>query len=281
MPARRTVAVITGGGGGMGLATARILGRSHSVLLADIGHDGLSAARAELDGLGIEAESMVCDITDRSAVEAVVDRAASIGPIAAVVHAAGLSPQMADARSILTVNALGTVNVTQAVLPHAHSGLRLVNVASMAAHLVPRAVLPRRSYPLAATNPDRFLSRVMQRVNLAPKSLRPGMAYPISKDFVVWYSKRLASSFGAKDAGIVSVSPGSIDTAMGRLEADHGAAEMLKFAAIKRFGSVEEIAEVLAFCASDKARYLTGTDVLCDGGVVAGVRRRDLLRVQH
>ena len=93
--------------------------------------------------------------------------------------------------------------------------------------------------------------------------------------------ERLASSFGAKDAGIVSVSPGSIDTAMGRLEADHGAAEMLKFAAIKRFGSVEEIAEVLAFCASDKARYLTGTDVLCDGGVVAGVRRRDLLRVQH
>jgi NAD(P)-dependent dehydrogenase (short-subunit alcohol dehydrogenase family) len=68
---------------------------------------------------------------------------------------------------------------------------------------------------------------------------------------------------------------------MGRLEADHGAAEMLKFAALKRFGTVEEIAEVLVFCASEKARYLTGTDVLCDGGVVAGVRLRDLIRIQR
>ena len=45
--------------------------------------------------------------------------------------------------------------------------------------------------------------------------------------------------------------------------------EMLKMAALKRPGNPEEIAEVLAFCASEKASYLTGTDVLCDGGVVA------------
>jgi NAD(P)-dependent dehydrogenase (short-subunit alcohol dehydrogenase family) len=265
----------------MGLATARILGRSHTVMLADIGQDRLDAARAELDGLGIKAESMHCDVTDRSAVAAVFERAARIGPIAAVVHTAGLSPQMSDARTILTVNALGTVNVTQAVLPHAHAGLRLVNVASMAAHLMPGAILPRRAYPLAETDPDAFVAKVMRRVNLAPKSQRPGMAYPISKNFVVWYAKHMAAAFGARDAGIVSVSPGSIDTDMGRLEADHGAAEMLKFAAIKRFGTVEEIADVLAFCASENARYLTGTDVLCDGGVVAGVRRRDLLTIKH
>jgi NAD(P)-dependent dehydrogenase (short-subunit alcohol dehydrogenase family) len=264
----------------MGLATGRILGRSHSILLTDIGQERLDAARAELDGLGIKAESTLCDVTDRSAVNAVVEQAASMGSIAAVVHTAGLSPQMGDALTILKVNAVGTVNVTQAVLPHAHAGLRVVNVASMAAHLAPGAVQPRRAYPLAATEPDAFLKKVMRRVNLAPNSLRPGMAYPISKDFVVWYSKKMAPAFGAKDAGIVSVSPGSIDTEMGRLEADHGAAEMLKFAAIKRFGTVEEIAEVLAFCAGDRARYLTGTDILCDGGVVAGVRRRDLLKVK-
>jgi NAD(P)-dependent dehydrogenase (short-subunit alcohol dehydrogenase family) len=265
----------------MGLATARIFGRSHTIVLADIGQERLDAARVELEGLGVKAESMVCDVTDRASVDNVVDHAASIGPIAAVVHTAGLSPQMGDARTIVKVNALGTVNVSEAVLRHARAGLRLVNVASMAAHLAPGLTMPRRSYPLASTDPDAFLAKVMRRVNLAPKAVRPGMAYPISKDFVVWHTKKMAAAFGAKEAGIVSVSPGSIDTEMGRLEADHGAAEMLKFAALKRFGTVEEIAEVLVFCASEKARYLTGTDVLCDGGVVAGVRLRDLIRIQR
>jgi len=55
---------------------------------------------------------------------------------------------------------------------------------------------------------------------------------------------------------------------MGRLEEKSGSAEMLKMAALKRFGRSEEIAELLAFCASEKAGYLTGTDVLCDGGVI-------------
>jgi NAD(P)-dependent dehydrogenase (short-subunit alcohol dehydrogenase family) len=264
----------------MGLATARLLGQSHIVVLTDIGEARLHAACAELDALGIKSESMVCDVTDRTSVEKVVDRASSIGQVAAVVHTAGLSPQMSDARTILTVNAIGTVNVTQTVLARAHAGLRLVNVASMAAHLAPGATMPRRAYSLATTDPDAFLAKVLRRVNLAPKRMRPGMAYPISKDFVVWYTKKMAAAFGRKDAGIVSVSPGSIDTEMGRLEADHGAAEMLKFAALKRFGTVEEIAAVLAFCAGEQARYLTGTDVLCDGGVVAGVRRRDLLKVK-
>ena len=56
---------------------------------------------------------------------------------------------------------------------------------------------------------------------------------------------------------------------MGRLEEVSGSAEMLKKAAMKRFGRPEEIAELLAFCASDKASYLTGVDIVCDGGVVA------------
>lgn len=100
--------------------------------------------------------------------------------------------------------------------------------------------------------------------------MKKGMAYSISKNFVVWYSQKNAGKFGQKGARIVSVSPASFDTEMGRLEEKSGSAEMLETAAIKRFGRPEEIAEVLAFCASDKASYLTGTDILCDGGTVAG-----------
>lgn len=87
----------------------------------------------------------------------------------------------------------------------------------------------------------------------------------------------MRDSSAKKGARIVSVSPGSFDTAMGRLEEKSGSAEMLKTAALKRFGKPDEIAEVLAFCASEKAGYLTGTDVLCDGGVCAGRQARKQL----
>jgi NAD(P)-dependent dehydrogenase (short-subunit alcohol dehydrogenase family) len=66
----------------------------------------------------------------------------------------------------------------------------------------------------------------------------------------------------------LSVSPGSFDTEMGRLESSQ--ADFLGKGALGRFGRPEEIAELLAFCASERASYLTGVDVLCDGGLTAG-----------
>ena len=66
---------------------------------------------------------------------------------------------------------------------------------------------------------------------------------------------------------------------MGRLEEQSGAGAMIDYAALRRFGKPEEIAELLAFCASEKAGYLTGIDILCDGGVVASMTLRDKLRV--
>jgi NAD(P)-dependent dehydrogenase (short-subunit alcohol dehydrogenase family) len=91
----------------------------------------------------------------------------------------------------------------------------------------------------------------------------------------------MAAALGAKGARIVSVSPGSIDTEMGRLEESNGGGALLKLAAIKRLGTVQEIADVLAFCASEGASYLTGVDILCDGGTIAGVGWKDLLKLER
>ncbi len=268
------VAVITGGAGGMGLATAHILGRDQHILLADLGEDKLAAAAAELRAAGISCETMVCDVTRRDSVRDLLARAHSAGALRAVVHTAGVSPQMAGPEVILRVNALGTVHVTEACFEVATEGFALVNVASMAAHLLPSIMVPQRSFPLATSAPDKFVSKISKRCKLIPKELyRNGMAYSISKQFVIWYSRRCAAQFGSKGARIVSVSPGTFDTAMGRLEEKSGSMEMLKDSALKRPGRPEEIAEVLAFCASERASYLTGTDVLCDGGMVAGSKR--------
>jgi NAD(P)-dependent dehydrogenase (short-subunit alcohol dehydrogenase family) len=58
---------------------------------------------------------------------------------------------------------------------------------------------------------------------------------------------------------------------MAKLEESAGAGALTQLGALKRFGTPSEIAELLAFCASDKPGYLTGTDILCDGGVMAGM----------
>lgn len=265
----KPVAVITGGAGGMGLATAKIMGSDHHVMICDVHHERLDRAIKALQELGISCEAVVCDITDPQAVEALAAQAAAAGEVKAVIHTAGLSPQMADPNIIMKVNALGTMNISDAFYKVAGKGFALVNVASNSAHLAPAMLMPTRSYRHARVNRDTFVKKALFPCKLLPKKHRSGMAYCISKHFVAWYSKTEAARFGEKGARVVAVSPGLFDTEMGRLEEDHGGAALVDMSSLKRFGKPEEIAEVLAFCASSKAGFLTGTDVLCDGGVAA------------
>lgn len=269
--------IITGGAGGMGLATAKVIGRDHAVVIADVNQERLDAAVAELGALGITAEAVVCDITDRTSVDALVARANATGELRAVVHTAGVSPLMGKPELIVRINALGTINVTEASLAVATAGFALVNLASIAGHLVPGVLLPKRTFRLALTDSQRFVQKLTASVNRGKQAGRAGTAYSQSKAFVIWYSARMAAAFGAKGARVLSVSPGSFDTAMGRLEKQSGSDRMVEFAALKRFGTPEEMAELLAFCASDKAGYLTGVDILNDGGNRAGLTFRDLL----
>ncbi len=266
------VAIITGGAGGMGLATARILGADHSLLLADVNQQNLDSAKVELERDGMNCETAICDVTDQASVSSLFSKAQALGIVRCVVHTAGLSPQMANPETIMRVNALGTIYIADAALENACEGFALVNVASMSAYMLPSAIIPTRAFRHALTSPaEKFLKKVLFPIRLIPGDFpKKGLAYGISKNFVMWYSRKRAVEFGAKGARIVSVSPGSFDTAMGRLEEKSGSAAMLKTAALKRFGAPDEIANVLAFCASEKAGYLTGVDILCDGGVIAG-----------
>src|SRR5689334_563835 len=86
-----------------------------------------------------------------------------------------------------------------------------------------------------------------------------------------------SKDFGRDGALVVSVSPGTID--MGRLEEASGSAAMLAAASLKRFGTPDEIAEVVALCASSRAGYLTGVDILVDGGVTSGMTLRTMLNI--
>lgn len=268
------VTVITGGAGGMGVATAEIVGRTDRVVLADVRADRLAHAVTTLAGLGIDAVAVQCDVTDRQAVDTLYATAAELGRVRAVVHTAGVSPAMGDAEYVMRTNVFGTVHVNEAFHENVDPGGAIVNVASMAAHILPESLIPVGSFPGALADEAAFLADVLPACAVAGDEQRSGIAYAISKNFVKWYSSAQAERFNGRGLRIVSVSPGSVDTEMGRLEEAGGAGALVADAAVPRWGRPEEMAELFAFCVSDRAGYLTGTDILNDGGVVASIRER-------
>jgi NAD(P)-dependent dehydrogenase (short-subunit alcohol dehydrogenase family) len=268
------VSVITGGAGGIGLATAKVVGRDHTVVLCDVRLDRLDTAAATLKDLGITATAVNCDVTDRQAVARLLETASGLGTVASVIHTAGVSPSMGDAGYVMRTNALGTVNVNEVFYGTVAEGSAIVNVASMAAHMLPQDMIPTKQFPLAVQDEDAFMKDMMSVCNIVPEDARSGIAYAVSKSFVRWYSTSQAERFNGRGLRIVSVSPGSIDTEMGRLEEQAGAGAMVTDAAVPRWGRPEEMAELLAFCVSDKAGYLTGTDILNDGGLIASMTER-------
>ena len=145
-----SVSVITGGAGGMGLATAKIVGKEHTVVLCDVRQDRLDEVHAAtaraidvrlddaastLDGLGISHKAVNCDVTDRQAVDGLLEIASGLGTVASVIHTAGVSPSMGDAEYVMRTNAVGTVNVNEAFYASAGEGSAIVNVASMLGHV--------------------------------------------------------------------------------------------------------------------------------------------------
>lgn len=258
----------------MGLATARIVGRDHTLVLCDVRQDRLDTAAETLKDLGVTATAVNCDVTDRRAVDDLLDTATGLGTLASVIHTAGVSPSMGPADYVMRTNAIGTVNVNEAFHAKAGDGAVIVNVASMAAHMLPAEMIPTDQFPLAIQDGDAFMDTMLKACDVVPEDAQSGIAYALSKSFVKWYSQSQAERFNASGLRIVSVSPGSIDTEMGRLEEQAGAGAMVADAAVPRWGKAEEMAELLAFCASEKAGYLTGTDILNDGGVIASMTER-------
>lgn len=265
---REGVVVITGGGGGVGLAAAKLVADGHAVLLVDKSRHRLDRAQADLRDRGLEAETLVCDITSTDDVAAVAQRAVDLGPLSMLLHAAGLSPSMADARTILRVNALGTQMILTAFKPHLVPGSVTVLIASMAGH---RARAFDFDHLLDGPLDEEALDALAEA---AADQRRP--AYALSKRYCVRQAERLAGAWGAKGARIVSISPGVIDTEMGRLETEASgrgnAGGSLGVAAVKRLATADEIAVAAMLVAHTQASYLTGTDLLVDGGTIAGFR---------
>lgn len=264
----RKICVITGGGSGMGFAAARIMGKNYYIIICGRNTEKLEAAVNELKAEGIQAEAYSCDVSDLASVEKLASYSKAKGTVAAVIHAAGMSPHMGDAKTIMEVNALGTIYVNNAFYKVMEEGGCLIDVSSMSAYLTPKMVMPVGIYKYSRYDSEKFMKKMMRRIRFYPEKYQSGIAYGISKNFVIWYAKQDAARFGEMGARVLSVSPGNFDTPMGEIEKEEASA-YVKYCAVKRVGKVEEIAGLFAYCVSDSAGYLTGVDILCDGGLVA------------
>ena len=267
-----TVGIATGAGRGMGYECGRVLPSlvDHVILLDRVEETVIKAANELAASSGVAVEPFIADITDSSALARLADRVAEVGTLRAVAHAAGISPTMADWRRIFEVDLIGTALLARALRPLATQGTATVNFASMAAVLRPPAPQDVELDKLMADPlQDGFLDKIHQIAGPAIEDT--GTAYSLAKRGVKVFSRGEAVRVGPQGARVVSLSPGLIDTPQGQQEAEEHPvmAEMLKATPLGRLGSSREVAKVVAFALSDDASFLSGIDLLVDGGLVA------------
>lgn len=262
--------VVVTGAGGMGLAVARRLGPGRRTLLADVSADALARAAEDLDGDGIETVTQVVDVGNRDDVDALATRARELGGFRYVVHTAGVSPSQATVEQIVRVDVAGTAYVLDAFGRDAGPGCVGVCIASMAGSMMP---------PLDAEAETTFATVAADELAALPAltaaGLDPGTAYGLAKRANQLRVRAAAVPWGRRGARVVSISPGIIQTPMGREELASPVGDvmrtMIETSPAGRIGTPWDIAAAVAFLVSPSASFITGTDLLVDGGVVAAV----------
>ncbi len=267
------VCVITGGGSGMGFEAAKFMPKDKIIVVSGRTMSKLEGAVAQLKELGFDAYAKTCDTSSRESVKELVEFALSLGEIKNVINSAGVSPAMKGTpEGILKINALGTVYVNQEFSKVMKPGSVIVDVSSNSAYILPSFIIPKKAYPLAEIDEDKFVQKLVKRASMAKGDYqRKGFAYSLSKNFVVWYAKKCAFEYGLKGIRVVSLSPGLIATDMGNLEKEDGGM-LIPFSAEERMGKPEELGYALATLADERNGYLAGVDVLCDGGSTNGMK---------
>lgn len=272
----KTVGLVTGAGSGMGLACATRMADMVDVLfLADLNDGAVTDAAQQLSDGNRRAtiDVFAVDITDESALAELSSILSEAGTLRAVVHAAGISPTMADWRKIFQVDLIGTARLTEMLFPLSVGGTSIVCYASMAPLLSQDPVDGAIDAVLDDPLQLHFLDRIHTAVGSSVED--SGLAYFWAKRGVHRLAQRESIRFGRRGARVCSVSPGIIDTPMGRQESAARTTNdlLVGVTPLARRGHPEEVAAVTTFLLSDEASYVNGIDVLVDGGTVAAVSR--------
>lgn len=267
MPISTQVIVI--GSGQIGQAIARRVGSGHHIILADRDVQNAQAASETLRNAGFETSVRVVDVTSRESVETLAQEAADLGDVQGLIHAAGVSPSQAAPETILHVDLYGTALVLDVfgdVMARGGSG---VVISSQSGHRLP-ALSSEQSQALAITPAEDLLKLPFLHPDQVTDSLH---AYQLAKRGNSLRVAAEAVRWGKRGARINAISPGIIMTPLARDELSgprgEGYRQMIEASAAGRAGTPDEVATLAALMMGRDGSFITGSDVLMDGGVTA------------
>jgi len=264
--------IVVIGAGGIGLAIARLQSFGKTLLLADFNEQALQAAAENLRGASYIVETHLVDVSSRESVKALVNAAAALGSVIQVVNTAGVSPNMAPPERVLAVDLYGSAVVFEEFERVIAAGGAGLIISSMAGHMMP-ALTAEQDHALAFTPADKLLDLPFLSPDAIPNSM---VAYMMAKRANNLRVQAAAVSWGERGARVNSMSPGIIATPLAQHELNSpigdGYRAMIAASPAKRMAPPEEIAIAAAYLLGPNAGFVTGSDLLIDGGVVAAMR---------
>lgn len=241
----------------------------------------LEQAKKELETFGADVLTYQLDAVDGEAAKKCAQYAAELGDVVNVIHTAGVSPANHGAEDILRINSLGPINMVQAFYPVLAEGGTMILFSSTAGYSFDTneqmaSILPLAKQVYAQWEAPDFDGKMMdfiKNVMQIPEPYQAGTAYCLSKNFVKYYVYANVWRFAKKGCRILSISPGSYLTPMHQALIDNQpetAAGVMEGIPMQRWGHAYEMGKLVEFLCSKGAGYITGVDILADGGCTFG-----------
>ena len=239
------VALVTGGSRGIGAAIAKRLAAdgANVAITYTKGADAAASVVKEIERNGAKAIAIQADATDAGAVEAAVEKTvATLGQLDVLVNNAGTSiPKkfeeitLEEIDHMFSLNVRGALVATQAALKHMKNGGRIIMIGSC----------------------------------VGERNMTPGLAaYSATKGAIKMFTQGLSREVGDRGITVNNVQPGPIDTDLNPAAGDWAAPQKAN-TALNRYGTVDEVAALVAFVARPEASYITGANLTVDGGTNA------------
>ena len=262
-------AIVVIGAGLIGQAVARRVSSGKKVVLADLHPDNAEAAAEVMSNAGFEVSTAAVDVSSRESIHALVETATNLGEVTGLIDAAGVSPSQASPATILAVDLYGTAVVLEEFGNVIASGGSGVVIASMSGHRL-GALTADEDAALATTPAEELLSLPMLQPDQVTDSLH---AYQLAKRGNSLRVMAEAVRWAKRGARINTISPGIVITPLAKDELSGpraaGYQRMIDMSPVGRAGTPDEVGAVGALLMGTDGAFITGSDILIDGGVTA------------